>query len=88
MEKNSYLIGLSKSRKIDFGKTKFQTQSAEQRVFSAYGRLRAKSTTVGFRSIFQAGMVKLQILHRLRFDRSVPTRAPQSLSAPSSWYRN
>lgn len=54
MDKNSYLISLSESEKVEFGKVEFQNQSAEQRVFSAIWALESQVNNGGFFQYFSS----------------------------------
>ncbi len=54
MNKNSYLINLSESEKVDFGKIEFQTQCTEQKVFSAIWALESQVNNGGFLQYFSS----------------------------------
>lgn len=54
MDKNTYLICLSESEKVEFGKVEFQNQSAEQRVFSAIWALESQVNNGGFFQYFSS----------------------------------
>ncbi|MBA1157185.1 DMP19 family protein [Microvirga mediterraneensis] len=54
MDKNRYLLELSESDQIDFGKVDFQDQSEEQRVFSAVWALESHVNSGGFLQYFSS----------------------------------
>lgn len=54
MDKNRYLLDLSESDQIDFGKVDFQDQSEEQKVFSAVWALESHVNGGGFLQYFSS----------------------------------
>lgn len=52
MDKNSFLIDLSESDRTDFGRVVFNSQSEEQKVFSAIWKLEAEVNNGGFLQYF------------------------------------
>lgn len=53
MNKNSFLIDLSESDRTDFGRVDFDSQSEEQKVFSAIWELEAEVNNGGFLQYFE-----------------------------------
>lgn len=54
MDKNAYLIGLSESDHVDFGKVDFRDQSEQQKVFSAIWALEGQVNNGGFAQYFSS----------------------------------
>jgi len=54
MDKNLYLINLSESDRVEFGKVDFEDQSEEQKVFSAVWALESQVNNGGFSQYFSS----------------------------------